>query len=126
VKSQKLQILDYINQIYLGYTVVEVGWWQQLIVPKLASGRTDHAQVLPLEASPHTTIYGDGNVKIGLTHLRDIGRYVARIIADPRTLNKKVYVYGELATQNEAVALMEKVSGEKIEMKHVSHTPFYY
>lgn len=60
-------------------------------------------------------IIGDGNTPSGLTDLRDIGRYVARIIMDPRTLNKMVFTYNELLTQNQRYKLMKHLSGEKIE-----------
>ncbi len=52
--------------------------------------------------------------------MRDVGRYVARIIADERTLNKYVFAYGQVSSQNEDVALMERLSGEKIEAVRVS------
>lgn len=54
-----------------------------------------------------------------LTYLHDIGRYVAKIIADPRTLNKMVFVYNELWTQQQIVAKVEELSGEKIERNYV-------
>lgn len=90
-----------------------------MVVPRLPSGRTNHAVALPDDLFPSNAIFGTGDVKIGFTDLSDIGRYVARIIADPRTLNKKVYVHGELHTQREAIALVEKLSGEKVKTEHV-------
>lgn len=35
-------------------------------------------------------VYNDGLVKTAYTDLTDIGRFVARIVADPRTLNHHV------------------------------------
>lgn len=64
-------------------------------------------------------IIGDGNTPSALTDLRDIGHYVARIIADPRTLNKMVFTYNELLTQDQIYRLMEHLSGEKIERTYV-------
>lgn len=60
-------------------------------------------------------IPGDGNVPTALTDLADVGRYVARIIADDRTLNKYVFVYNELWTSNQVYSHVEQVSGEKID-----------
>lgn len=54
-----------------------------------------------------------------LTDLRDIGSYVAKIIIDDRTVNQYVFCYGELLSQEEVFAKMEKLSGEKIERKYV-------
>lgn len=72
-------------------------------------------------------IIGDGNARNALTDLRDIGRYIARIIVDDRTVNKMVFAYNEVMTQNEIYDLLEKISGEKIERKHVGlsarHSP---
>ncbi|KAJ0269911.1 hypothetical protein Brms1b_012369 [Colletotrichum noveboracense] len=55
-----------------------------------------------------------------ITDVRDIGTYVARIIADPRTLNHMVFAYNELITQNQVYDLLEKMSGEKVERNHIS------
>lgn len=55
-----------------------------------------------------------------LADLRDVGRYVARIIADPRTLNKRVHVYSELYTQNMVYKVVEGISGEELPCGYVS------
>lgn len=68
---------------------------------------------------PSDTIIGDGNTLSARTDVRDIGRYVARIIADPRTLNKYVFAYNELWSQNQIYDLLEKLSGEKLERQYV-------
>jgi nucleoside-diphosphate-sugar epimerase len=73
----------------------------------------------------------DGNVPSALADIRDVGRYVARVIADPRTLNKRVHVYNEVLTRNQVYDLVEKLSGEKLERKYVClpilpfHCPFF-
>jgi len=68
---------------------------------------------------PNTFIYGDSNVKNGITDLRDVGRYVARIIHDERTLNKFVYFFGDETSQEENFKLLEELSGEKITPQYV-------
>ena len=110
-------MLDYAQKLYLPYTVIDVGWWYQLSLVPLPSGRTDYAVVF---ADQSASIPGDGTVPNARTDLRDIGRYVARIITDPRTLNKKVLAYNEVSTPNETIDIQEKLSGEKIERKYVS------
>jgi nucleoside-diphosphate-sugar epimerase len=62
-----------------------------------------------------TTMVGDGHVKTGITDLRDVGRFVALIINDSRTLNHFVYTFAEVLTQKEIFKLLEEVSGEVIE-----------
>jgi hypothetical protein len=65
-------------------------------------------------------IIGDGLRPSAITDLRDIGKYVARIIADPRTLNKMVFAYGTVKTPAEIYSTMEELSGERLERKYVS------
>lgn len=69
--------------------------------------------------SGNDEIIGDGNVTTALTDLRDIGRYMALIINDPRTLNKKVLAYNLVSTQNEIYSLMEEIAEEKIDRNYV-------
>jgi hypothetical protein len=83
-------------------------------LPKLPSGRIDYAAMETADG-----IAGDGNVPFALTDVRDIGSYVARIITDPRTLNRMVFAYNEVWTQNRVYDLLESLSGEKLERKYV-------
>lgn len=43
--SQKLDVLAAVQRKYIPYTVIDVGWWSQQIIPKLPSGRVDHAYI---------------------------------------------------------------------------------
>ena len=64
--------------------------------------------------------YGTGNVKTAVTDLRDVGKFVARIIADERTLNRYVFCWTEEVTKNEVFALIKRVSGKDLEGPNVS------
>lgn len=68
---------------------------------------------------------GDGDTPMALTDMRDVGRFVARAIADPRTLNKSVFAWGEEWTQARVWELLERVSGEEIPRKYVSGRMFH-
>ncbi|KAJ3533614.1 hypothetical protein NM208_g7908 [Fusarium decemcellulare] len=114
LRDMKEDVLNHIKKVHLPYTVVDVGWWYQVNLPKLPSGRIDYAA---METSDG--IAGDGNTPIAFTDLRDIGNYVARIIADPRTLNRMVFAYNEVHTQNQVYDLLERLSREKLERKYV-------
>jgi hypothetical protein len=83
--------------------------------PTIPSGRVDYASLLV----PNVTILGDGKMKTALTDLRDIGPYVATVITDDRTLNKYVFCYGELLSQEEVFVKMEELSGEEIKTQYV-------
>lgn len=119
-KSQKLimwqkeKVLNHIKKIYLPYTLIDVGWWYEISSPRVPSGRVDYGLMMPM-----AHLVGDGSVPSALTCLQDVGRYVAKIIADPRTLNRMVFVYNELWTQQQIVDKVEELSGEKVERKYV-------
>ncbi|KAK4627102.1 Asnovolin J 5',6'-dehydrogenase nvfM [Fulvia fulva] len=115
LRDLKQVVYTHLTSLPLPYTIIDVGWWYQISIPKLPSGLTD-AFVL----SGKSEIAGTGNVPSALTDLRDIGRYVARIIVDDRTLNRYVFVYNEMWSQNEVWDLFEKESGEKVERHYVS------
>ncbi|KAH8893547.1 NAD(P)-binding protein [Thozetella sp. PMI_491] len=106
----KEDIFDHVKKLHLPYTIIDVGWWFQLSIPRVASGRTDYATIMPAN-----TIAGNGDVPSALTDSRDIGRWVARIISDDRTLNKMVLAYNEVLSQNQVISLFEKLSGEMVE-----------
>ncbi|KAF2262553.1 isoflavone reductase family protein [Lojkania enalia] len=100
---------------HLPYTIIDVGYWHQFSFPRIPSGRFDYAMLLP-----RNDIYGDGNVPNLMSDLRDIGKFVARIVRDERTINKKVVAYSDVLSQNDVVAIVEEKSGEKVEVTHVT------
>lgn len=108
-------IFDAIQRAYLPYTEIEVGWWYQNIVPPVPSGRTDHAVIEYVSGQ----IPGDGNVPSAITDVDDIGAYVARIVADPRTLNRRVFAYSEVLTMNQVWDLMAELSREELKKEYV-------
>lgn len=63
---------------------------------------------------PTEHIYGTGEQGSALTDLRNIGRYVARVVQDERIINKYVFCYNEVRSQPESSAIMEGLSGEVI------------
>lgn len=65
-------------------------------------------------------LVGDGDIPTAITDLRDIGRYMARIILDDRTLNKMVFTYNTVVTQNQIYDILEEISEEKINRNYVS------
>ncbi|KAJ4250179.1 hypothetical protein NW762_011994 [Fusarium torreyae] len=114
LRDMKEDVLNHIKKIQLPFTVVDVGWWYQVNLPKLPSGRIDYVAMETADG-----IAGDGNAPFALTDVRDVGSYVARLITDPRTLNRMVFAYNEVWTQNRVYDLLETLSGEKLERKYV-------
>ncbi|KAL4802477.1 NAD(P)-binding protein [Aspergillus unguis] len=115
LRDKKEEILDHILRLRLPYTVIDIGWWFQLTLPRVPSGKLDYALI-----APANSMFGNGDVPSALTDLRDVGTYVAKILDDPRTLNKKVFAFTELMTQRQIYDLVEKVTGEKPEITTVS------
>jgi hypothetical protein len=113
-RDLKEQVYTHIKSISLPYTIVDVGWWYQFAYPKLPSGKVDYSLSFPAEE-----IYGTGEPLSALTDLKDVGRYVARIVFDDRTVNKYVLCYNEMHSQLDSWALMERLSGETIPRIHV-------
>lgn len=69
---------------------------------------------------PVNFIAGDGHTPTALTDVRDVGKFTARIIADPRTINKMVLVYGAVLSQNQVFNMLDKMSGETTKRDYVS------
>ncbi|KAI0847983.1 isoflavone reductase family protein [Daldinia vernicosa] len=113
--DEKDDILAAIQRLYLPYTVIDVGWWIDQSVPAIPSGRTDHVSIKVLDIIP-----GDGSVPVAYTNLPDVGTYVAKIIADPRTLNKKVFAHTETINAIQMRDLLEELSGEKVARNYLS------
>ncbi|KAI0657639.1 NAD-P-binding protein [Cubamyces menziesii] len=103
--DQKLAIREFIQELGLPYTFIDVGWWMQVSLPL-----PERSNSLLKEST--NTIYGDGSKRILLTDLNHIGTYVARIIADPRTLNQAVMIWEEEPTQLEIREIGARVSAE--------------
>lgn len=80
----------------------------------MPSGRLDKFLIMPPQG-----LVGDGDVPSAHTDNRDIGRYVARIIADPRTLNRQVFAYGEVLAHNKIWDAVERASGETLRRDYI-------
>jgi uncharacterized protein YbjT (DUF2867 family) len=118
IRDAKEAAYNHILQLKLGYTIIDVGFWHQASIPRVPSSKVDYA-LFPGTAEMSTKLIGDGNAKNLLTDLRDVGRLVARIVKDPRTLNKKVVTWSDELSQNEIFEVVEKLSGETIERTYV-------
>ncbi len=62
-------------------------------------------------------IAGEGESRNLLTDRDRIGVYVARIVADPRTLNKSVIVWEDEVKRRDALELGERLSREGDKLK---------
>lgn len=115
VRETKEEVLSHIKKIHLPYTIVDVGLWYQGTFPQLPPGKVDYATAFFMN-----TTFEDGNLPTAMIDLRDVGKYVARIIVDHRTLNRSVFVHNELVTQDQVFTRLEAASGETIPRNYVS------
>nr|BDD69332.1 asnovolin J 5',6'-dehydrogenase [Verruciconidia persicina] len=109
VREQKEVVMNHIKKLHLPYTVIDVGYWYQLGVPHLPSGRTSYIAPVAFDR-----VIEDGNTPSGFSDLRDVGKWVARIISDPRTLNKMVFGFNTVVSQNQIYETLERLSGETV------------
>ncbi|TDL14037.1 NAD-binding protein [Rickenella mellea] len=109
--DEKAVIHDYVKEVGIGYTFVDVGMWIQVAFAPAEKSQEKY----PGQFDLWRTIIGKGNVKSAFTDIADIGVFVARIIADPRTLNQYVFCWGDEATKQEIFNIAEKFSGDKFE-----------
>jgi uncharacterized protein YbjT (DUF2867 family) len=118
IRDDKEAAYAHIFQLKLGYTIIDVGFWHQMSYPRVPSGRLDYSflSIMP----PNAVVYGSGDAKNLLTDVRDVGNYVARIVKDPRTLNKRVFTWSDELSQKEIFEIVERVTGEKVERTYVS------
>ena len=85
----------------------------EVLLPPIGSAKaefTDHSKIR----------YGTGNVKTAVIDRADIGKFVAWIIADERTLKRYVFCWTEEVTQDEIFALAKRVSGQRLDIKTIS------
>lgn len=57
------------------------------------------------------SFYGNGETKTAIINKDHIGDFVARIIADPQTLNQHVFVHEIEVTQKEIYEVCSRVAG---------------
>ncbi|RPD52588.1 NAD-P-binding protein [Lentinus tigrinus ALCF2SS1-6] len=104
----KFDIREYVKELGVGYTIIDVGWWMQFYLPlPLRSTGAPEAAL-----SWSRSLYGGGESKNLLTNLHHIGTWVARIIADPRTINKSVIVWEDEVLHKDTQELGARVSGD--------------
>ncbi|KAI0740568.1 NAD(P)-binding protein [Earliella scabrosa] len=103
----KLGIREYVKELGLDYTIIDVGWWMQISLPLPLRSRA------AIQFKQHSwKIGGNGETPILLTYLGNIGIWVARIISDPRTLNQAVIVWEDEITANAVHDIGERISGD--------------
>ncbi|KAL1730828.1 hypothetical protein EV714DRAFT_210173 [Schizophyllum commune] len=114
IKDRKLAIQEYIRQLGIGYTFIDVGYWYQALLPYPPSYAGN-----PL-ADVNFQYRGPGNVPIAGTDLDHIGDFTARILSDPRTLNQSVFVWEDQVTADDLFRIAEEKCGDPEGLRRVT------
>lgn len=114
LRDLKEAVHDLIFAQKLGFTIIDVGYWYEISYPRVPSGKFDYAAVLA-----RNQVIEGGTAPNMLIAKKDIGSITAKIIKDDRTLNKRVFVCGDVLSQNEIIAIIEEKTGEKLELTTV-------
>ncbi|KAL1311476.1 hypothetical protein AAFC00_004418 [Neodothiora populina] len=122
LRDAKEEVYNHIKVIKVPYTIIDVGWWYQLTIPRVPSGKTDYFSG---SQDLFNILVGDGETHGALTDLLDIGRYVAAIIADDRTLNKYVFAHNEIFTPNQVYEMVQRLSGETLTREYIPAETLY-
>ena len=89
------------------HTFINIGWWMQFYLPlPLRSKAPEPVNKMSWK------IHEDGKAHNLVTSNEDIGKYVAHIIADPRTANQAVIVWEDEVSLEDAHTLGERLSGD--------------
>ncbi|KAJ4258887.1 hypothetical protein NW762_007974 [Fusarium torreyae] len=115
IDEKKEDVFEHIKKVYLPYTIIDIGFWHEVMIPRIDSGRLDHVALY----SKYFFV-DDGSAACATTHIDDVGPYVACIISDPGTINRMVFAYGEVVTQHDIVQFIEDRSGEKVPLTKVT------
>ncbi|KAH9925890.1 NAD-P-binding protein [Epithele typhae] len=105
--DDKLKIHELVESLDVPHTYIDVGWWMQVYIPLPARSAAS-----PQLKALANIVCGAGDAKLLVTNLHHIGDWVARIVDDPRTLNRSVMVWEDEVTQMEALAIAGSISGE--------------
>ncbi|KAJ8090648.1 hypothetical protein PM082_018205 [Marasmius tenuissimus] len=111
VQDMKLRTQRFIIDNDIPHTFILVGIWADAVFPLPQDADSDNFVSDFLQKQFH----GPGNVKTSWTALERVGEFVARIISDPRTLNRTVQTWDGEATLSEIYAAASKVTGNSFD-----------
>ncbi|KAK1221109.1 hypothetical protein PQX77_016087 [Marasmius sp. AFHP31] len=109
-QDMKVRTQKFIIDNNVPHTFIQVGIWPDATFPFPHAVDGD-----PIANYMQKQFHGSGNVKTSWTATERVGEFVARIIADPRTLNKTVHTWDGEFTLDEAYALARKLTGENFD-----------
>ena len=70
--------------------------------------------------SGKVSVFGDGNVKASMIALPDIARFTVAILDDPAMVKKEVRITANVMTQEELIAVWEKLTNTNVKRNSIS------
>ncbi|KIY68784.1 NAD(P)-binding protein [Cylindrobasidium torrendii FP15055 ss-10] len=106
--DMKRDIHEFVHELGLPFTFIEAAWWLMMLLPL---PRSYMDKFLPqTQAQAQRTYAGDMHKRITISTLDSIGIFTAKILADPRTLNKSVLIHDGDMSLAEAFTYAKKVT----------------
>ncbi|KIY66232.1 NAD(P)-binding protein [Cylindrobasidium torrendii FP15055 ss-10] len=100
----KLDVREFIKELGLPYTFIEVGWWIVNMFP--------YAHAIPESLLAQKNYVGDQQTKQIISTFSTIGSLTPKVVNDPRTLNQTVLIHDGEMTTAEGYELGSKITGE--------------
>jgi hypothetical protein len=132
---QKLAVRDYLQSSGMGYTFIDVGWWQVIYLHQelQMTNKFDRMQLLLPTHKPEGSLYPEFptindwmktkyasyDTRTAVTDLGDVGRFVARIVDGPITVNHYVFCWGDEVTQGDIIKTINELNPAKIDFSFV-------
>ncbi|KAL0948746.1 hypothetical protein HGRIS_008879 [Hohenbuehelia grisea] len=107
LEDMKHSFHDYLFDSGIPYTLIALGTWYDGIFPPLPPYEPPTAE-LKLLADKVYHSFGKGKVKNTVVNRKNAGNLVARVVADPETIGKKVLVNEDEVSLDEVWALATK------------------
>ncbi|KAK6947333.1 NmrA-like domain [Dillenia turbinata] len=118
--DHKMIVRKAIEEANISYTYVSANCFAGYFL----GGLCQPGKILP--SRDNVLLLGDGNQKAIYVDEDDIAAYTIKMIDDPRTLNKTVYIRApeNILSQRDVVEIWEKLIGKELEKSSISEEEF--
>jgi hypothetical protein len=102
-KGVKEEVHDHLFRSQLGFTIIDIGFWDQACMPRVLSVKFDHVVFMPIDC-----VVAGGAMSSMVTDVCDVGQIAVENNNAERTLTKKVTAYRQVLTQNDIQKLWRR------------------
>ncbi|KXS09253.1 NAD(P)-binding protein [Gonapodya prolifera JEL478] len=119
LQGKKDIVHKHIIESGIGYTFINTGSWFEVILQEVDGTLPFGTNPFPPRRAVTFKVVGSGDKPNAITHLPDVGNLVAKIVLDPRTLNKYVFCMAETLSMNQMGRIYEEETGTKLVWKNL-------